>query len=188
MRLLVLDLDGVVRHFDSSTQAALEQRHALEPGALWRAAFEHPRGHAVITGRLTRAAWMTEIDTELGCAAASEWLTRPGTVDSAMTALIERERGRGRRVVALTNATDTIGFELERDGLAGVFDEVYASAAIGVAKPDDGAFTHVLDREGLAANDAIFVDDSARNIEAATVLGMQAFVFESAQQVEQLLD
>lgn len=188
MRLLVLDLDGVVRHFDSSAQATIEQRHGLEAGALWRAAFEHPRGHAVITGGLSRAAWMAEIDAELGCAAASQWLSRPGTVDSAMTALVDRERAAGRRVVVLTNATDTIGFELERDGLAGVFDEVYASAAIGVAKPDGGAFTHVLEHEGVAANDAIFVDDSTRNVEAARALGMQAFVFESAQQVEQLLD
>lgn len=187
MRLLVLDLDGVVRHFDPDAQATIEQQHQLEAGVLWRAAFEHPRGHAVITGRLTREAWMAEIDAELGCPAASEWLTRPGTVDADMRGLVEREQAKGRRVVVLTNATDTIGFELERDGLAGLFGEVYASAAIGVAKPDEGAFIHVLECEGAAASDAIFVDDSARNVDAAKALGMQAFVFESAQQVERLL-
>ena len=142
----------------------------------------------MITGRLTRAAWMAEIDTELGCPAGSEWLTRPGTAEPAVTALVKRERANGRRVIVLTNATDTIGSELERDGLTGVFDEVYASAAVGVAKPDEGAFAHVLEREGVAANDAIFVDDSARNVDAAKALGMRPFVFGSVQQVEQLLD
>lgn len=131
---------------------------------------------------------MAEIDTELGCPAGSEWLTRPGTADPAVTALVKRERANGRRVIVLTNATDTIGSELERDGLSGVFEEVYASAAIGVAKPDEGAFAHVLKREGVAANEAIFVDDSARNVYAAKALGMQPFAFGSVKQIEQLLD
>ena len=142
--LIVLDIDGVVRHFDPEALASIETRHRLEPGRLWAAAFDHERGRAVITGRLSRAAWIAEIDAELGSNAAHEWLNLPGAVDAEMRAVIDELRDRGRRVVALTNATDTIDAELERDGLAGAFDAVYSSSSIGHAKPDAAAFRHVL--------------------------------------------
>ncbi len=46
------------------------------------------------------------------------------------------------------------------------------SCEVGYAKPDPRIYTHTLDLLDAAASDALFVDDVARNVEAARSLGM----------------
>jgi 2-haloacid dehalogenase len=48
---------------------------------------------------------------------------------------------------------------------------VVVSGEEGVAKPSPEAFRRLLDRFGLEAESCLFVDDSARNVEAAAALG-----------------
>jgi 2-haloacid dehalogenase/putative hydrolase of the HAD superfamily len=59
------------------------------------------------------------------------------------------------------------------DRLAGVV----ASGVDGVAKPDPAIFELVCDRFGLAPQDVLFVDDSAKNIAAAQALGFDVHHF-----------
>ncbi|THD77218.1 MAG: HAD family phosphatase [Phenylobacterium sp.] len=56
-------------------------------------------------------------------------------------------------------------------------DGVIASGVEGVMKPDAAIFRLVCDRYSLAPQEALFVDDSARNIEAARVLGFDTHHF-----------
>ena len=48
-----------------------------------------------------------------------------------------------------------------------------------MAKPDGRVFELLLDRFGLAPETTLFIDDSAKNVEAARAAGMQAIEFES---------
>ena len=57
----------------------------------------------------------------------------------------------------------------------------------GVAKPDPRVFELLLDRFGLTAADTLFIDDSAKNVEAARAVGMQAIEFESPPALRRLL-
>src|SRR6516162_8506470 len=59
------------------------------------------------------------------------------------------------------------------------FDGTVVSGFEGVAKPDPRVFELLLDRFGLTAADTLFIDDSAKNVEAARAAGMQAIEFES---------
>ena len=59
------------------------------------------------------------------------------------------------------------------------FDGTIVSGFEGVAKPDPRVFELLLDRFGLKAADTLFIDDSAKNVEAARAAGMQAIEFES---------
>ena len=54
------------------------------------------------------------------------------------------------------------------------FHKAYASHLIGAAKPGPLSYQLALDDMGAAANDVIFFDDTAENIEAALTLGMEA--------------
>ena len=61
-------------------------------------------------------------------------------------------------------------------------DSVVISAEEGVAKPDPEIYRICLRRMGVAADETVFVDDFARNIEAANRLGMRGILFSSRAQ------
>ena len=46
------------------------------------------------------------------------------------------------------------------------------SSALGVRKPDPAIYTHTLTELGVEPHEAVFVDDTAINVEAAAALGM----------------
>lgn len=183
--LLLLDLDGVVRHFDTSVADRLEVEHGLEVGSLRREAFEHPRGHAAITGGLTRAEWAAEVGVAVGSpAAAQEWLNTWGYADAAMVALISQLRASALPVAILTNGTDTIHDELATCGLADTFDHVYCTWHLGVAKPDPDVYLRVAADRRVDPGRVLFFDDRMANVEGALAAGMRAELFQGPKHVE----
>jgi HAD superfamily hydrolase (TIGR01509 family) len=90
----------------------------------------------------------------------------------------------GARVVAGTN-TITPHYEIHRrSGHYDMFDAVYASHLIGLAKPDTAFYTYILKREGCRAEQAVFIDDLPANVEAAGVLGIHSLLFTDAQKLD----
>jgi HAD superfamily hydrolase (TIGR01509 family) len=65
---------------------------------------------------------------------------------------------------------------------AGVF-----SARVGLVKPEPAIFELALRRFGLAAGDAIFVDDHPANIVAARAIGLRSVQFANAAQASREL-
>ena len=53
------------------------------------------------------------------------------------------------------------------------FEKLYFSCDLKMMKPDPAIFRHVLDAEGLDPAETLFIDDSPRNTEAATLLGIR---------------
>lgn len=64
------------------------------------------------------------------------------------------------------------------------FQKIVVSGQVKMKKPDAEIYTHALDVFGLAAPDAVFIDDLAENIEAAEALGMTGLRFEGADKLE----
>jgi len=100
--------------------------------------------------------------------------------DLRMERLILELKAGGHRVVCGTNAFEKhYRYHFERGEYA-VFDHVYASNLLGIAKPSPAFFRHILEREGWRAGDTFFVDDRAANVEAARGLGMRALHYDYA--------
>lgn len=178
---LVLDLDGVVRHFDADHEADLCRRHGLEPGAIREVVLTSAVTEAAITGRVTRGEWIAAVGEELGIPeAVAAWGASPATVDEAVLAVVDEVRATGRPVVILTNGTDTIDEELAALDVAHRFDGVFNSAVIGHAKPDRRAFAHVCTALDLPPERVAFADDSPAKLAGAAALGMAAVVFTDA--------
>jgi len=178
---LVLDLDGVVRHFDRDHEADVCRRHGLEPGALRTAVFASEHTDAAITGRLTRDQWLAAVGEEIGRPeAVRAWGSGPATVDVDVLAVVDEVRATGRPVVILTNGTDTIDEELAALDVAHRFDAVFNSAVIGHAKPDVRAFRHVVAELGLPPARVAFADDSPAKLAGAAELGMPVLAFTDA--------
>lgn len=67
-----------------------------------------------------------------------------------------------------------------------VGDNRLVSCELGVRKPDPEASRRALDHYGVRAEDALFVDDSAENIEGAASLGMHTHHFLTLRGVPQV--
>lgn len=62
------------------------------------------------------------------------------------------------------------------------------SAEVRLIKPDPAIYEQTLDGLGVAAAEALFVDDRENNIQAARALGMHAIQFQSAGQLRRDLE
>lgn len=176
---VLLDLDGVVRHFDPSFVPSLERRHGLTRGVLQSTAFEPDLLNSAITGQISRAQWVDAVGERVGNSqAAAEWLAELGFVDQEMLDEVTRLRDQGITVAVLTNGTDTVPTEMHRLGLDDRFDAIFSSAAIGYAKPDRRAFESVCDALGIAPSTVFFTDDSTEKLSGAVEIGMTARLFE----------
>jgi 2-haloacid dehalogenase len=65
------------------------------------------------------------------------------------------------------------------------FDAHVISGLEGVAKPDRRIFEILLHRHGLRAQATVFIDDQARNVDAARELGLVALHFSSAARLRE---
>lgn len=63
------------------------------------------------------------------------------------------------------------------------FDQQFLSYQLGSMKPSPEIFNHVITQLQTPAHTIAFFDDSARNVEAAQALGMQAFRVDSPDEV-----
>ncbi len=63
-----------------------------------------------------------------------------------------------------------------------IFEVVVDSGFVGVRKPDPRIYEITLERLGVAAAQALFVDDVEANCSAARALGLQAIWFQSTEQ------
>lgn len=78
--------------------------------------------------------------------------------------LIEELRGRGIKVVVITNgASDVQREKLEVLGLTDLVDGVVVSGELGIEKPDPRIFAAALAVAGVAADRAVHVGDSLRS-------------------------
>jgi len=91
------------------------------------------------------------------------------------------------RVAALTNNWSFARRLLDDRGIGGDFDLIVTSAEEGLRKPDSRIYRIALERLRVAAEEAVFVDDSEENVEAAKELGLRCVRHRSTLQTLQEL-
>jgi len=57
------------------------------------------------------------------------------------------------------------------------------SFEVGCAKPEETIYRHCIESLGLEPHEVLFVDDRPENVEAATVLGLEAILYEGIEQL-----
>ena len=100
-----------------------------------------------------------------------------------MAALVRRLREASVPVFGLTNwAGDTFTLMRPRLPSLALLRDIVVSGHEGIVKPDHRIFSLLCQRGGFAASEAVFVDDSLRNVEAARAFGMAGVHHRSVQQ------
>lgn len=68
--------------------------------------------------------------------------------------------------------------------LAHYFDKIYYSHRLGMRKPDEDIFLHILRENALKPEATLFIDDSPQHIETARRLGIQTIFLEKGMTIE----
>ncbi|MCC6198108.1 MAG: HAD family phosphatase [Burkholderiales bacterium] len=111
----------------------------------------------------------------------------PGALDGTV-AIAGELRARGVPLYALTNwSAETFPSQRRRFAFFDWFEGIVVSGEEGTIKPDPRIFHILLDRYGLAANEAVFIDDNPKNAQAASALGIHGIHFQSPAQLRREL-
>jgi FMN phosphatase YigB (HAD superfamily) len=65
-----------------------------------------------------------------------------------------------------------------------LFKTPYYSHKMGQRKPDPSSFQFILDKEGLVAEETLFIDDNEPNVIAAVSIGLQVLYLQPGMRVE----
>ena len=105
----------------------------------------------------------------------------PGAIDGTVDILRELKRA-GVPLYALTNwSAETFPSQRDRFDFLSMFDGIVVSGEEGVIKPDPRIFRILLERYGIAADAAVFIDDNPANAAAAATLGIHGIHFRSPE-------
>lgn len=103
-----------------------------------------------------------------------------GPLDDTV-AVLDALRVRGVRLFALTNwSHDTFAIARQRYAFLDWFKDIVVSGTEGMIKPDPAIFQLLLTRGGIDPARAVYIDDTARHVDAAKALGMRALLFRDA--------
>lgn len=183
IRTIIFDYGGVLmRTADPTPRCELEQQLGLPPGGASKLVFESLLWDEVQLGRIGGAEFWADVGQRLGVGAEALAEFRRAfwtgdRLDEELVALIRHLRGAGYRTVLLSNAPTSLSRHLEQLGIADVFDVIVISGCEGLMKPDPAIFELALERLGVRAEEAVFVDDFRVNVATARQVGLHAVRF-----------
>jgi putative hydrolase of the HAD superfamily len=193
IRVVVSDLDGVLRVFDPALWDELDAMTGTSAGTSFTAILGHPYLDEVVRGRGTHARWRELAAERLVAegsapaaadAAVERWASTRAEVDQRVRAMLLELRAAGIAVFVLTNGTDRVPEELAALGLGDVVGEdgrfLLNTADLGAAKPEPEAFRRSRARIGAVLGEdvgperLVLLDDSPGHVEGARACGWHA--------------
>ncbi len=173
-------------------------------GVIVRTEYQAPREHLaerlnttyedlnriVFESETSRRASLGEMTTEAHWEAVTRRLSRPVSeaavirqeffagdiVDTGLLDFIRSLRPRYKTGV-ISNAWPDMRDYLAQIRADDAFDTLVISAEVGVMKPKPAIYEIALDRLGVKAAEAAFMDDTPPNVEGARSLGMHGIIF-----------
>ena len=194
MKAVVLDFGGPVLVTPFERLAALERSLGVPPGTFdWRGPFDpaaDPLWRAMQAGELQEgdywAARAAEVAAGSGTVGVRAMMARlfDGPEDELVRPqardLLAAAHQAGLETAVLTNDLHDFHDQawIDRVGILAELGRVVDAARHGTHKPEPRAYRLVLDRLGVAPDQAVFVDDQPANVAGAEAAGMAAVWFD----------
>jgi epoxide hydrolase-like predicted phosphatase len=189
IKAVIFDMGGVLlRTEDGSPRDILAEKYHLTRQELEALVFQSPHAILAEEGRLSEHEHWLAVAAGLKLNPADlpdfiETFWSGDRVDENLLRFIDGLRP-SKKTGLLSNAWSGARASISRRFLLlEVFDESVFSAEVGMRKPSKAIFDLMLDRLGVDACEAVFVDDFAVNIEGARETGMHGILFKTAAQV-----
>jgi 2-haloacid dehalogenase len=189
IELVLFDLGGVLIDWEPrrlyrkifADEAAMEQFLATVCTPAWNLELDRGRPFAEAVAELVARHPEQREPIE---AYHERWIEMIGGPIAPTVAVLDGLKSEGRRLEALTNWSAETFPLVRHDPTYGFLDHfatIYVSGELGMIKPEDDIFHHVLDDVALPAGRVLFIDDSAKNIAAADRLGFATHHFATAE-------
>lgn len=188
IKAIYWDIGGVlVRTGDRAPRQELAARFGLSYQALEELVFGSELGRMAQRGEILESERWEHLVDELGISpqevlAFRQTFFAGDFLDYMLVSYIHQLHSHYQTGVISNAMGGTRRFIEVECGLVGLFDHLTFSAEVGVMKPDARIFHHALAGLGVQAEEAVFVDDFAHNVEAASILGMHAVHFQNPAQ------
>jgi putative hydrolase of the HAD superfamily len=179
IRVVLFDVGGVLVQLGGATVILDWLGNQISNQELWRRWLESDSVRRFETGQIDDRTFAAGVIAEFGLTVQPRefldsfvgWPTGlyPGTLE-----LLERIPRRYQR--ALLSNSNALHWPrvLDEMGLGPAIENHFVSHLTGRIKPDAAAFEHVLETLGCSAEQVLFLDDIALNIDAAAALGFNA--------------
>lgn len=183
--MVIFDLGGVIVDFDHHTVSRrLSPFSPRTEGEIFQALFQSQLGRDYDLGRMSseeffQRAWEAlELDLEFG--EFQEIWSDIFSLNEEVARLLEELRGRVH--LFLLSNTNALHFAHIRRHfpVLEVFEEMLLSFELGMRKPDPRIWQEALQRAGLPAERAAYVDDSLEYVAVARRLGLKGLHFQSS--------
>ena len=190
IRALICDLGGVIlRTEDRTPRSKLAGRLGMTYDDLDRLVFESQSSKLATVGMIDAARHWENVCKTLNLPQEEIPALQAGffggdRIDTSLLNTVRSLRPRYRTGL-LSNAWSDMRKYIENDWhIAGVFDDIIISAEVGLAKPDQRIYQLAIDRLGVAAEEAVFIDDDLGNVEGARAAGLFSIQFLNPSQVQ----
>ena len=107
------------------------------------------------------------------------------TVDPVMLAWVDRVRASGMKIAILSNmGEDLLAYMRDNFRWLDRFHHLTWSCELNLIKPMAAIYEHTLEQLNVGADEALFLDDRAENVEGARAVGLHALLFRGVQNLQ----
>ena len=188
---ILFDADGVLVH-GKMFSLVLEERYGIsheQTQPFYRGIFnDSVVGRAdlkeIIEPYLKEWGWPKTVDDFL-----NEWFEYEHVLDEEIIEYIQKLRAQGIHCYVATNQEKyRAKYMIDKMGFGKSFEKLFASAHLGVLKPDQQYYQKVLDDIGAKKDEVLFWDDREENIVGAKKFGIHAEFFDSFDSFKKIME
>jgi epoxide hydrolase-like predicted phosphatase len=159
-----------------------EDELGLERDTINRLMFESDQWRQALVGKMTMARFWQAIGPSLNLHstdAVTQFQHRYYAAEKINAEVLQllQELHSSYQLAILSNHPPGLQDWLADWDIHGLFEVVFCSGDEGIAKPDPRAYRITLERLGVEAAEAVFIDDTPAYVEAARALGLHGLVF-----------
>jgi len=186
IRAVFFDLGGVILRTEyQAPREHLAEKLGMEYDDLVKVVFDSESGYKASLGTITPDEHWAAVVKRLKRPASEMEAIRHeffagDIIDRTLLEFLRSLRGTYKTGL-ISNAWGDLRDYIVREKFDDSFDHMIISAEVGAVKPEAKIYQIALEQAGVRANEAVFVDDFAVNIEGCEKVGMQGIYFEDAE-------
>jgi len=186
IRAVFFDLGGVILRTEyQAPRQHLAEKLGMEYDDLVKVVFDSESGYKASMGAITPDEhWAAVIKRLKRPASELEAIRHEffagDIIDRTLLEFLRSLRGTYKTGL-ISNAWGDLREYIVREKFDDAFDHMIISAEVGAVKPEAKIYQIALEQAGVHANEAVFVDDFAVNIEGCEKVGMQGIYFEDPE-------